>query len=67
MAERKGRGRLSNAQIIFITLLWLFFLGWLLASVERVDGMLVIMVMISGALVFIPIAKELKKRSHEAE
>lgn len=67
MAERKGRGRLSNAQIIFITFLWLFFLGWLLTSVERVDGMLVIMIMISGALVFIPIAKELKKRNHEAE
>ena len=53
--------RLSKFQIVCITLLWaaLCYIG--LTSAERIDGPIILTLIISAALVFIPVIKALKR------
>ena len=55
------RKPLTHAQCILLALLWAALCFIVLTSVSRIDGMLVLTILISGALVFIPIVKSLKK------
>ena len=55
------RRPLTITQSVILTLLWVIACFVILTGVERIDGPLILMLLISGALVFIPIAKSLKK------
>ena len=48
---------LSKSQIVCISLLWLALCYLVLTKAERIDGMTVVMLGISAALVFIPVYK----------
>ena len=52
---------LSKSQIVSISLLWLALCYLVLTKSERIDGMTVVMLGISAALVFIPVYKSIKK------
>lgn len=52
---------LSKSQIVCISLLWLALCYLVLTKAERIDGMTVVMLGISAALVFIPVYKSIKK------
>ncbi|WP_285827224.1 hypothetical protein [Bacteroides acidifaciens] len=52
---------LSNSQIVCISLLWLALCYLVLTKAERIDGMTLVMLVISAALVFIPVFKSIKK------
>lgn len=52
---------LSKSQIVYISLLWLALCYLVLAKAERIDGMTIVMLVISAALVFIPVYKSIKK------
>lgn len=52
---------LSRSQIICISLLWVALCYIVLVYAERIDGMTIMMLIISAALVFIPVYKSLKK------
>lgn len=54
------RRRLSKSQCVCIVLLWLGLCYWVLVAAERIDGPLVVMLLLSAALVFIPVLKALK-------
>ena len=56
------RRPLSKSQIVCITLLWVLLCYYILVYSERIDGMTVIMLLLSAALVFIPVIQSLKKR-----
>jgi hypothetical protein len=56
------RKPLSKTQIVCIALLWVALCCYILVNVEQIDGPTVVSLIISGALVFIPLAKALKKR-----
>ena len=47
---------LSKSQIVCISLLWLALCYLVLTKAERIDGMTVVMLGISAALVFIPVS-----------
>ena len=51
---------LSKSQIVCISLLWLALCYLVLTKAERIDGMTVVMLGISAALVFIPVYKSIK-------
>ncbi|MFV0545612.1 MAG: hypothetical protein ACK5ND_05355 [Bacteroides sp.] len=53
---------LSKSQIVCISLLWLALCYLVLTKAARIDGMTLIMLVLSGALVFIPVYKSLKKK-----
>ena len=53
--------RLSKFQIVCITLLWAALCYIVLASAERIDGPIILTLIISAALVFIPVIKALKR------
>lgn len=53
---------LSKSQMICISLLWLALCYLVLTKAARIDGMTLIMLVLSGALVFIPVYKSLKKK-----
>ena len=53
--------RLSKFQIVCITLLWAALCYIVLTSAERIDGPIILTLIISAALVFIPVYKSLKK------
>lgn len=53
---------LSKSQIVCISLLWLALCYLVLTKAARLDGMTLIMLVLSGALVFIPVYKSLKKK-----
>lgn len=53
---------LSKPQIVCIVLLWAALCYFVLTSVERIDGPIVLTLAISAALVFIPVIKTLKRR-----
>ena len=55
------RRPLSKFQIVCIVLLWAALCYIVLISIERIDGMTVVMLVISAALVFIPVYKSIKK------
>lgn len=56
---RRGR-RLSKTQSVCIMLLWLALCYWVLTGTERIDGPLILMLVLSAALVFIPVLKSFK-------
>ena len=53
--------RLSKSQIVCITLLWAALCYIVLTSAERIDGPIILTLIISAALVFIPVIKALKR------
>ena len=53
---------LSVTQSVILTLLWVAICYLILVGSERIDGPLVVMLVISGALVFIPIIKSVKNK-----
>ncbi len=56
---RRGR-RLSKTQSVCIMLLWLALCYWILTGTERIDGPLILMLVLSAALVFIPVLTSFK-------
>lgn len=56
------RKPLSTSQIVCISLLWAALCYIVLVSVERIDGPTLLMLALSGALVFIPIIKAVSKK-----
>lgn len=55
------RRPLSKSQIVCVILLWLALCYLVLTKAERIDGMTIVMLVISAALVFIPVYKSMKK------
>ena len=55
------RRPLSKSQIVCVSLLWLALCYLVLTKAERIDGMTVVMLVISAALVFIRVYKSIKK------
>ncbi|WP_321481004.1 hypothetical protein [uncultured Bacteroides sp.] len=53
---------LSKSQIICVILLWMALCYIVLVNVERIDGPTILTLLISGAFVFIPVYKSLKKK-----
>ncbi|MGL5938231.1 MAG: hypothetical protein ACRCZY_08020 [Phocaeicola sp.] len=53
---------LSKIQSIILTLLWAGMCFIILTASEKLDGPLIISMLISGALVFIPIIKSYNQR-----
>lgn len=53
---------LSNSQIACIILLWILLCYIVLTSAERIDGPVIVTILMSGAFVFIPVYKSIKKR-----
>ena len=56
------RKPLSNTQSIILSLLWVAICYLILVGSERIDGPLILTIIISGALVFIPIIKSTKNK-----
>lgn len=56
------RKPLSKSQIVCIVLLWAALCYFVLISVKRIDGPIILTLVISAALVFIPVIKALKRR-----
>ena len=54
---------LTTAQSVVLTLLWIAVCYLVLVGSERIDGPLILTLVISGALVFIPIIKSVKNRN----
>ncbi|WP_294629645.1 hypothetical protein [uncultured Bacteroides sp.] len=52
---------LSPSQIVCVSLLWLALCYLVLTTAERIDGMTIVMLILSAALVFIPVYKSLRK------
>ena len=59
--SKRGRKRLSRPQCVCVTLLWALLCYIVLTTAPRIDGPVLLMIVLSGALVFIPVAKALKK------
>ena len=53
---------LSNAQIVLLTLLWVSICFIILTGTPRIDGPLILTIILSGALVFIPIIQSIRKK-----
>ena len=53
---------LSRTQIVCIVLLWAALVYIILISVKRIDGPIIVTILMSGAFVFIPVYKSLKKK-----
>lgn len=53
---------LSKTQIVCIILLWMALCYLILTGVERIDGPIVVTILMSAAFVFIPVYKSLKHR-----
>lgn len=56
----RTRRRLSKSQCVCIALLWAALCYVVLTGAERIDGPVILMLLLSGALVFIPIVKALR-------
>lgn len=54
------RKKLSKPQMICLALLWVVLCYLMLMSTPRIDGPVILTVIFSGALVFIPIFKSMK-------
>ena len=54
------RKPLAKTQCVILTLFWAALCFVILTSAPRIDGPLVVMILISGALVFIPVIKSLR-------
>ena len=55
---------LSNTQIVLLTLLWVSICFIILTGTPRIDGPLILTIVLSGALVFIPIIQSIRKRKN---
>ena len=55
------RRPLSKSQSVCIVLLWAALRYIVLTTVERIDGPVIMTLIISAALVFIPVIKSLKR------
>lgn len=53
---------LSNSQIVCIVLLWMALCYIVLTGVERIDGPVIVTILMSAAFVFIPVYRSLKQR-----
>ncbi len=53
---------MSRLQAILLVLFWAVLCYLVLVSAQRIDGPLILSLIISGALVFIPIYKRMKKK-----
>ena len=56
------RKPLNTTQCVILTLLWVSICYIILTGSERIDGPLILTILISGALVFIPLIKSIKNR-----
>lgn len=56
------RKPLNNAQCVVLTLLWAALCFLVITSAPKIDGPLIVMIVLSGALVFIPVIKSIKSR-----
>ena len=56
------RKPLNTTQSVILSLLWVGICYLILVGSERIDGPLILTILISGALVFIPIIKSIKKQ-----
>ena len=54
---------LNNTQCVLLTLFWAALCFIVITSSPRIDGPLIVSIVISGALVFIPILKAIKSRN----
>lgn len=57
-----SRKPLSLPQIVILALLWVAICYIILTGSEHIDGPLLLSIVISGALVFIPLLKFIKNR-----
>ncbi|MFR3643173.1 hypothetical protein [Phocaeicola coprophilus] len=57
------RKPLNNTQCILLTLCWAALCFLVLTSSPRIDGPLIVTIILSGVLVFIPILKAIKSRN----
>ncbi|MDR2859023.1 MAG: hypothetical protein LBV64_01345 [Mediterranea sp.] len=55
------RRPLSKSQMICITLLWAALCYVILTGAKRIDGPVILSIIISAALVFIPIYRSIRK------
>lgn len=55
--------RLSHSQIVCIVLLWLALCYIVLTRAERIDSPTVVTLLMSAALVFIPVIKAWKRKN----
>lgn len=55
-----ARKKLSQTQIAFIIILWIVLVAYILLYAE-INGLTIISILMSGAIVFIPVYKNLKK------
>ncbi|MDY6121571.1 MAG: hypothetical protein SPI72_00570 [Porphyromonas sp.] len=55
------RKPLSISQIVCVTLLWILIVVYILTH-SRIDGPLVLSLILSGLLVFIPVYQTIRKR-----
>ena len=53
---------MSRPQAILLILFWVLLCYLVLVSAQRIDGPLILSLVISGALVFIPIYKRMKRK-----
>ena len=56
------RRQLTTTQSVILTLLWVSICYIVLTGSEHIDGPLILSIIISGALVFIPLIKSLIRR-----
>ncbi len=56
------RRPLTTAQSVVLALLWVAICYLILVESNRIDGPLIVTILISGALVFVPIIKSIKDR-----
>ena len=56
------RRPLNTTQSVILALLWVAICYLILVGSERIDGPLILTVIMSGALVFIPIIKSIKNK-----
>lgn len=56
------RRPLSKSQIVCIVLLWAALCYIVLTGAERIDGPVIVTLLISAAFVFIPIYRSIKKQ-----
>lgn len=56
------RKPLTNTQCILLTMFWAVLCFIVITSSTQIDGPLIVTIIISGALVFIPIGKSINQR-----
>lgn len=57
------RRKLSLTQIILIALVWIAFCFIVLTSTPKVDGPLIVTILLSGAMVFVPLYQYFKDKN----